>query len=112
MAKARRGRAPQGEYAGKTGVLSFRIRPDTKTALRKAAAAANRSLSQEAEHRLRRGLDEDETISSLWGGAKTLAMMWLAVRWCYLWPKCAMPLVAEGLSIASPDRRARFGHIH
>jgi hypothetical protein len=30
-------------------------------------------LSQEAEHRLRRGLDEDETISSLWGDAAQAA---------------------------------------
>jgi hypothetical protein len=130
MAKAKRGRAPQGEYAGKTGVMSFRIRPDTKTALRKAAAAANRSLSQEAEHRLRRGLDEDETISSLWGDAKTLAMMRLAAQVVLSlakvrdakvhWTadvgvfdvaidaitgtlKLFRPQVAEGLSIGSPE---------
>jgi hypothetical protein len=78
--KAKRGRAPQGEYAGKTSVMSFRITPDTKAALRKAAAASVRSLSQEAEHRLRRGLDEDETISSLWGDSKTLAMMRLVAQ--------------------------------
>ena len=80
MAKAKRGRTPQGEYAGKTGVMSFRIRPDTKAALRKAAATSGRSLSQEAEHRLRRGLDQDETISSFWGDPKTFAMMRLAAQ--------------------------------
>jgi TraY domain len=52
VAKTRRGRRPQGEYAGKTGVMSFRIRPDTKAALREAATTSGRSLSQEAEHRL------------------------------------------------------------
>jgi hypothetical protein len=60
--------------------MSFRIRPDTKVALRKAATTSRRSLSQEAEHRLRRGLDEDETISSSWGDPKTLAMMRLAAQ--------------------------------
>jgi hypothetical protein len=79
-AKAKRGRVPQGEYAGKTGVMSFRIRPDTKAALRKAATTSGRSLSQEAEHRLRRALDEDETISSFWGDAKTFAMMRLTAQ--------------------------------
>lgn len=80
MAKAKRGRAPQGEYAAKTDVMSFRIRPDTKAALRKAATTSGRSLSQETEHRLRRALDEDQTISSFWGDAKTFAMMQLAAR--------------------------------
>jgi hypothetical protein len=37
-------------------------------------------LSQEAEHRLRRGLDEEATISSLWGDAKTSAMLRLAAQ--------------------------------
>ena len=31
-----RGRAPKGEYAGKTEVMSFRLTPDTKAALRRA----------------------------------------------------------------------------
>jgi len=77
---AKRGRAPKGEYAGKTEVMSFRITPSTKAALKRAAAAGNRSLSQEAEHRLRRGLDEDATISSFWGDAKTFAIMRLAAQ--------------------------------
>ena len=57
----KRGRVPKGEYAGKTEVMSFRITPDTKTALRRAAATSGRSLSQEAEHRLRRGLEPAPT---------------------------------------------------
>jgi plasmid stability protein len=76
----KRGRAPKGEYAGKTQVMSFRITPDTKTALRRAAATSGRSLSQEAEHRLRRGLDEEEAISRLWGDLKTSAMLRLAAQ--------------------------------
>src|SRR5271169_2882666 len=77
---AKRGRAPKGEYAGKTEVMSFRITPSTKAALKRAAAAGNRSLSQEAEHRLRRGLDDDATISSFWGDAETFAIMRLAAQ--------------------------------
>jgi hypothetical protein len=126
---AKRGRAPKGEYAGKTEVMSFRITPDTKVALKKAAGTSGRSLSQEAEHRLRRGLDEEETISSLWGDAKTSAMLRLAaqvvqsvatVRDAKLhWTadarvfdvaieaiaktlKLFRPLQAEGLSVGSP----------
>lgn len=76
----KRGRAPKGKYAGKTEVMSFRITPDTKAALRRAAASSGRSLSQEAEHRLRRGLDEEEAISSFWGDAKTSAMLRLAAQ--------------------------------
>jgi hypothetical protein len=80
VAKAKLGRKPKGEYAGKTSVMSFRITPDTKADLIEAAAASGRSLSQETEHRLRRGFDEDEKIASLWGDAKTLAMMRLAAQ--------------------------------
>jgi hypothetical protein len=80
VAKAKRGRAPKGEYAGKTAVMSFRITPDTKAALMKAAAMSGRSLSQETEHRLRRGLDEDERISGFWGDSKTFAMMRLVAQ--------------------------------
>jgi hypothetical protein len=76
----KRGRAPKGEYAGKTEVMSFRITPDTKAVLRRAAATSGRSLSQETEHRLRRGLDEEEAISSLWGDVKTSAMLRLAAQ--------------------------------
>jgi TraY domain len=76
----KRGRAPKGEFAGKSEVMSFRITPDTKTALRRAAATSGRSLSQEAEHRLRRGLDEEEAISSLWGDVKTSAMLRVAAQ--------------------------------
>jgi hypothetical protein len=73
-----RGRAPKGEYAGKIEVMSFRLTPDTKAALRRAAATSGRSLSQETEHRLRRGLDDEEAISKLWGDVKTSAMLRLA----------------------------------
>jgi hypothetical protein len=52
----KRGRPVQGEYAGKSEVMSFRITPETKAALARASEASGRSLSQEAEHQLRRAL--------------------------------------------------------
>jgi hypothetical protein len=61
-------------------VMSFRLTPDTRAALRSAAARSGRSLSQETEHRLRRGLDEEEATSSLWGDVKTSAMLRLAAQ--------------------------------
>ena len=36
-----KGRTPQGEYVGKSKVMGFRITPDTKTALDKAAKKAD-----------------------------------------------------------------------
>jgi hypothetical protein len=59
--KAKRGRAPKGEYAGKTSVVSFRFTPATKAALKKAAAISGRSVSQEAEYRLHRSLSASPT---------------------------------------------------
>jgi hypothetical protein len=56
MAKRMRGRPPRGEYPGKTAVMNFRIRPDTKRLLEAAARASGRTLSQETEHQLRRAL--------------------------------------------------------
>ena len=113
-----RGRAPKGEYAGKTEVMSFRLTPDTKAALRRAAATSGRSLSQEAEHRLRRGLDEEEAISKLWGDVKTSAMLmrdtkvhWTAdakvfdsaIEAIAGTLKLFRPLQAEGISVGSPE---------
>jgi hypothetical protein len=56
--KRRRGRPPHGDYPEKSAVINFRIRPDTKQALQDAARASGRTLSQECEHQLRRGLIE------------------------------------------------------
>lgn len=50
------GRKPKGEFAGKTATITTRIRQDTRDALEKAAIADGRSLSQEAEFRLRASL--------------------------------------------------------
>jgi hypothetical protein len=68
MAKTKRGRAPQGEIVGKSSVMSFRITPATKAGLKKAARESGRSVSQEAEHRLRRDLFDH-------GSTRTYAVM-------------------------------------
>ncbi len=77
---ATRGRRPKGEYPEKKRVFASRVREDTWAKLQRAAARSGRSVSQEFEHRLRRGLDEDETIETTWGDQKTLVMMRLAAQ--------------------------------
>jgi len=71
----KRGPAPKGPYGGKTGVLSMRVRPDTREALERAAQKNGRPLSQEIEDRLRRSLAEDKTIIEIFGGAEVYAIM-------------------------------------
>lgn len=53
------GRKPKGEIAGKSALLSTRIRPDTRAMLKRAAKEAGRSVSQEAELRLIRSFASD-----------------------------------------------------
>lgn len=77
---AKRGRRPKGEYPEKKRVFASRIREDTWAKLRQAAAESGRSVSQEFEHRLRRGLDEDEKIESAFGDLRTYALMKLAAE--------------------------------
>ncbi len=75
---AKRGRRPKGEYPEKKRVFASRIREDTWQLLQQAAATSGRSISQEFEHRLRRGLDEDGLIKETFGDARTLAVMKMA----------------------------------
>ena len=75
---AKRGRRPKGEYPEKKRVFASRIREDTWQLLRQAAATSGRSISQEFEHRLRRGLDEDKAIEDAFGDRRTLAVMKMA----------------------------------
>jgi hypothetical protein len=66
--RRKRGRPPGGEFVDKSEVVHFRIRPDTKELLVKAAAASGRTVSQECEHRLLRGLEDfggDEQTTTL-----------------------------------------------
>src|SRR5258708_5535020 len=75
---AKRGRRPKGEYPEKKRVFASRIREDTWEMLQRAAANSGRSVSQEFEFRLRRGLDEDEKIENTFGDLKTYGLMKLA----------------------------------
>lgn len=75
---AKRGRRPKGEYPEKKRVFASRIREDTWQLLQQAAATSGRSISQEFEHRLRRGLDEDGLIKETFGDARTFAVMKMA----------------------------------
>lgn len=74
----KRGRRPRGEYPEKKRVFASRIRQDTWQMLQQAAARSGRSLSQEFEHRLRRGLDEDKSIEDAFGDWRTYAVMKIA----------------------------------
>jgi hypothetical protein len=77
---ATRGRRPKGEYPEKKRVFASRIREDTWAKLQQAAAKSTRSVSQEFEHQLRRGLDEDEKIEATFGDLRTFALMKLAAQ--------------------------------
>jgi hypothetical protein len=77
---AKRGRRPKGEYPEKKRIFASRIREDTWAKLQEAAVRSGRSVSQEFEHRLRRGLDEDETIEETFGDQRTYALMKLAAQ--------------------------------
>ena len=77
---AKRGRRPKGEYPEKKRVFASRVREDTWAKLQQAAAKSGRSVSQEFEHQLRRGLDEDEEIESTFGDLRTYALMKLAAQ--------------------------------
>lgn len=71
----KRGPSPRGEYEGRTAVFSTRITPETKQMLVKKSRESGRSLSQEIEHRLRRSLDEEKTIISIFGDRRNYAIM-------------------------------------
>jgi hypothetical protein len=58
------GRKPQGEFHGKTAMLTTRITPDTRAALERAAVKSDRSLSQEVEARLNLSLRKENTIDT------------------------------------------------
>jgi TraY domain len=85
----RRGPEPRGEYPNKTGVLSTRIRPDTRKRLVEAAAASGRSLSQEIEFRLRRTLVDEPANAEMFGGLKNFRLM---------------QLVGIAMTLRNPDR--------
>jgi hypothetical protein len=75
---AKRGRRPKGEYPEKKRVFASRIREDTWEMLQQAAMRSGRSVSQEFEHQLRRGLDEDKRTEDIFGDSRTFALMKIA----------------------------------
>src|SRR5262245_17023634 len=70
----KRGRRPKGEYPEKKRVFASRIREDTWGMLRQAATRSGRSVSQEFEHQLRRGLDEAKRTEDTFGDPRTFAL--------------------------------------
>lgn len=70
-----RGRRPQGNYKGKTKVLSTRITAELSAALRQSAAIKGHSVSQEIEHRLRRSFGEDLGIIERFGNRRNYAVL-------------------------------------
>jgi len=74
----RRGPEPKGEYGGmkeRTAVLSMRLRPETRDRLGAAAKESKRSVSQEAEHRLRRTFGEDDDDVKRYGSKRNAAIV-------------------------------------
>jgi hypothetical protein len=74
----KRGPQPKGEYGGRherTAVLSMRLRPETRSRLEAAARQSKRSVSQEAEHRLRRTFGEDDDEISRYGSRQNSAIV-------------------------------------
>lgn len=71
----KRGPKPRGEYAGKSKVLSTRIRPDLRAALDAASKESGRSLSQEIEHRLRRTFTDEKEIRDRFGSRENFYIM-------------------------------------
>jgi hypothetical protein len=71
---AKRGPKPQGEYTGKTVMLSNRVQPSTKARLVEAAQASRRSITQELERRLRMSFAEDDQVENRWGGTQEAAV--------------------------------------
>jgi hypothetical protein len=72
---ATRGQPPRGPYAGKSAVLAWRVRPDTRADIERAAKASGRSMSQEVEHRLKGSFAEDQEIKDRFGSERSYAVM-------------------------------------
>jgi hypothetical protein len=77
---ARKGRKPQGEYAGKSAVFSTRITPKLRAALECEAERSKRSLSQEVEWRLRQSIEQAEKLERIWGEPRNRALAQIVSR--------------------------------
>jgi Arc-like DNA binding domain len=65
--KRKRGRPPQGEFAGKTEAFATRITRELRDGLEREAKRNGRSLSQEVELRLRGSLEMPSKLQRQWG---------------------------------------------
>ena len=70
----RPGPRPQGPYVDKRKTLTTRITEETRTRLEKAAAATDRSLSQEIEFRLERSFLDEDARNREMGGKELQAL--------------------------------------
>ena len=73
--KKKRGPTPQGEYAGKSSVLSTRITADLRDWLEKASKRSGRTLSQEIENRLRETFREEKELTDRFGTYRTALVL-------------------------------------
>src|SRR5215470_5538220 len=74
------GRKPQGGLTGKVETFTTRITAETKFALEQAAAQSGRSVSSEAEHRLRNSLHKPSGAMASHNVALAHAIALLAER--------------------------------
>jgi hypothetical protein len=72
---ATRGQPPRGPYAGKSSVIAWRVRPETRAEIERAAKASGRSMSQEVEDRLKGSFAEDKEINDRFGSERSYAVM-------------------------------------
>jgi hypothetical protein len=70
----KRGPQPRGPYPGRRSVTSWRMRPETRDRLERAAEKSGRSMSQEIEDRLQRTFEDDKAMESF-GGERIYAVM-------------------------------------
>jgi hypothetical protein len=69
----KRGPKPKGPFEQRTTMFSTRLRTDTRALLTEASRAANRSVSQELETRLRQTFRQNEQERALYGDDEKIA---------------------------------------
>lgn len=78
--KAKAGRKPKGEYAGKSAVFSTRITPDLRAMLEEEAERTGRSISQVVERRLRDSFDRPKRMERALGAKHVRALAYMVAR--------------------------------
>lgn len=91
MAKGKRrtggGAKPKGPFKGKSATLTTRITPETRAELERVAAETDRSLSQEAEYRIRSFADQSRKPPHIRSLAEAVSLIVARVeqRTCRRW---------------------------